>query len=104
MVPAIYSFIVLPFEICANHLDTVGVHDKNQKIQLAAVAPEKYSLQKLPVIAPVIGEKLKSVRGVEITAKNANTNTRKAIRDIPFNKLRFADNIAIITVIAASMN
>ena len=55
MVPAIYSFMVLPLEMWASQRDTVGVQERNQKIQLAAVAPEKYSRQKAPVMPPVMG-------------------------------------------------
>ena len=104
MVPAMYSFMVRPLEICASHLETVGVQERNQKIQLAAVAPQKYSRQKLPVILPVMGLKAKSVSGVESTARKATKNTRKASFDMPLSRLLRAEIMATATVMAASMN
>ena len=94
MVPAMYSFMVLPLEMCASQRETVGVQERNQKIQLAAVAPQKYSRQKLPVMRPVMGLNAKSVSGVDRTARNATKNTRKASFDMPLSRLLRAETMA----------
>ena len=51
-----------------------------------------------------MGLNLKSVSGVDSTARNAKKNTRNARRDMPLSRLLRAEIMATITVMAASMN